>query len=212
MKRALPAVLASMALGLAAASLSGCATPTPYQPLNPRNALAGGYSDARLDSNHWRVSFAGNSVTSRETVERYLLYHAADLTVGQGFDWFQETDKQTAVAGDVYADPYYGWGWRPYWRFHRAAFYGGFGTWGPGWGYGYGPWGPCCADEFDRFEVSAEIMMGRGPKPPQALDAREVMANLGPGVVRPGAPQPPPGAPPGAPPAPPGPPPAPPRT
>ena len=200
MKRAVLAALASVAL---ASGLAACATPTPYQPFNPADASAGGYRDARLDSNHWRVSFAGNSVTSRERVERYLLYHAADLTLGQGFEWFMETDKQTDVTGDAYADPYYGWGWRPGWRFHRGGFYGGgFGGWGPGWGYGrYGPWGPGYADDFDRFDVSAEIMMGRGPKPPQALDAREVMANLGPGIVRPGAP--PQGAPPPPPPPPP---------
>ena len=204
MKRAFLAALASVAL---ASGLAACATPTPYQPLNPNDVSAGGYRDARLDSNHWRVGFAGNSVTSREQVERYLLYHAADLTVGQGFEWFQETDKQTDVKGDTYIDPYYGYGWRPSWRFYggrRGGFYGGFrGGWGPGWGGGYGPygpWGPGYVADFDRFDVSADIMMGRGPKPPQALDAREVMANLGPGIVRPTSPQQPPPPPPPAPP------------
>ena len=193
MKRPFLAVLAATAM---ACGLSACATPTPYQPLSPNNVSAGGYRDARLDSTHWRVGFAGNSVTSREQVERYLLYHAADLTVGQGFEWFQETDKQTDVKADTYLDPYYGYGWRPYWRFYGRGFYGGFGGgWGGGWGgpYGpYGPWGPGYVAAFDRFDVSAEIMMGRGPKPPQALDAREVMTNLGPGIVRPTPPQQPP--------------------
>jgi hypothetical protein len=184
MKRPLLAVLAATVL---ACGLAACVTATPYQPLNPADASAGGYRDVKLDRTHWRVTFAGNSVTSRETVERYLLYRAAELTTSQGFDWFQETDKQTDKRADVYVDPNWGYGWRPYWRFHRAGFYGGWSTWGPGWAYD--PWGPAYVTEFDRYDVSAEIMMGRGPKPPTALDAHEVMANLGPQIVRPPAPK-----------------------
>lgn len=40
----------------------------------------------------------------------------------------------------------------------------------------------------EKFEASAEIIVGRGPKPPndpRAFDAREVMTNLGPTIVRP---------------------------
>ncbi len=186
MKRFFLAALAATAI----AGLAACATPTPYKPLNPADAAAGGYRDAKLDGNHWRVSFVGNSVTSRETVERYLLFRAAELTTTQGFDWFQETDQRTDKRADVYIDPVYGYGWRPAWRYRRPGFYGGFaggfGGWGPGWGYGY-PGGPAFVSEFDRFDVSATLMMGHGPKPPQALDAHEVMTNLGPGIERPKA-------------------------
>ena len=82
MKRALMAVLAAVAL---TGGLAACETATPYQQLNPNNRAAGGYRDSRLDGTHWRVSFSGNSVTSRETVERYLLYRAAELATSQGF-------------------------------------------------------------------------------------------------------------------------------
>jgi hypothetical protein len=186
MKRALMAVLATAAL---AGGLAACVTATPYQQLNPGNADAGGYRDARLDSTHWRVTFSGNSVTSRDTVERYLLYRAAELTTMQGFDWFEEihraTDKQTDVFFDPYFDSWrYGYGWRPSWRFRHAGYYGGWSTWGPGWAYD--PWGPGYVTTFNRYEASAEIVMGRGPKPDaKALDAREVMMNLGPSIVRP---------------------------
>jgi hypothetical protein len=186
MKRPLMAAMAAAALVL---GLSACETATPYQALNPNAAYAGGYRDTRLDSNHWRVTFAGNSMTSRDTVERYLLYRAAELTTTQGFDWFEETQQATDRKTDVYVDPYYsswsyGYGWRPAWRFRRA--YGGWATWGPGWAYD--PWGPTYVSTFNRYEASAEIMMGRGPKPDaRALDAREVMMNLGPSITRPKA-------------------------
>lgn len=188
MKRVLMTVLAAMAL---AGGLTACVTATPYQQLNPNNASAGGYSDARLDATHWRVTFSGNSMTSRETVERYLLYRAAELTVGQGDDWFEEVQQNTDKKTDVFVDPFYsgwdyGYGWRPYWRFHRFGYYGGWAAWGPGWGYD--PWGPTYVSTFDRYQASAEISVGKGPKPDaRALDAHEVLMNLGPGIVRPKA-------------------------
>jgi hypothetical protein len=41
--------------------------------------------------------------------------------------------------------------------------------------------------EYNRYEVSAEIVMGHGPRPADgmALDAREVLTNLGPQIQRP---------------------------
>jgi hypothetical protein len=187
MKRVLTAALAAVAL----AGLSACETATPYQPLNPSNVSAGGYHDVQLDATHWRVVFSGNSVTSRETVERYLLYRAAELTVSQGYDWFEQIQQQTDKNTDVFVDPFYdswgyGYGWRPYWRFHHAGYYGGWASWGPGWGYD--PWGPGYVTTFNRYEVSSQIVMGKGPKPDQrALDARDVMKNLGSGIIRPKA-------------------------
>ena len=191
MKRVLMTALAAMAL---AGGVTACVTATPYQQLNPRDTHAGGYSDARLDGNNWRVTFSGNSMTSRETVERYLLYRAAELTVSQGDDWFEEVKQNTDRKTDVSIDPYYsnwayGYGWHPYWRFRGAGYYGGWGGWagwGPGWGYG--SWGPTYISTYDRYEASAQISVGKGPKPDaRALDAHEVMMNLGPGIVRPKA-------------------------
>ena len=81
-------ITAAAALALAA-GLAACATPTPYQP-NARvqslggMAASGGYSEVRLEPDRWRVNFAGNSMTSRETVEGYLLFHAAELTLQNG--------------------------------------------------------------------------------------------------------------------------------
>jgi hypothetical protein len=195
MKRILLAVAAVVALG---GGLAACETVTPYQPLNPKDASAGGYSDARLNADRWRVMFSGNTLTSRETVERYLLYRAAELTVSQGFDWFATTDKHTDKKSEAFIDPVYGYGWAPNWRFYGRGRWGGYGAWGGGWGGpwgpgwgGYGgwggPWGPTTVQEYNKYEVSAEIIMGRGPRPADghALDAREVMKNLGPQIVRP---------------------------
>jgi hypothetical protein len=187
MRRTLLAVAAAIVL---TGGLAACQTATPYQPLNANDAGAGGYSDARLNSDRWRVSFAGNTLTSRETVERYLLFRAAELTMSQGFDWFVAADKNTDKKSEVFIDPVYGYGWSPQWRFHRAY---GWGGWGGGFGGAWGPWGPwgppAQVTQFNRYEVSADIVMGHGPRPAdgRALDAREVMMNLGPQIQRPKA-------------------------
>ena len=41
-----------------------------------------GYTDRQLSDNRWRVTFTGNSVTPRETVEDDLLLRAAEVTLG----------------------------------------------------------------------------------------------------------------------------------
>ena len=180
----------------AALALSACATATPYQPLQRGSAASGGYAERQIEENRWQVTFSGNSLTNRDTVERYLLYRAAELTLTQGYDWFEmvdrQTDRDTRVYRDTFYDPWYGPWWGPTWRINRRGYWGGgWGPWGP-WGRwgGWGGWGGGAFDytEITRYEARAEIFMGRGPKPadnPRAFDARDVTVRLGPTIVRP---------------------------
>lgn len=182
------------AAALAALTLAACETATPYQPLNaPGSQASGGYSDTQLEANRFTVRFAGNSLTSRETVERYLLYRASELTLANGYDWFTTVDRHTDRNTQYYTtpDPFYsGWGgyWGPRWGFYGPR-YGGwrYGYYGPrGWGDPFGP-------NFDissttKYEASAEIVMGKGPKPaddPRAFDARAVQTHLAGAIARP---------------------------
>lgn len=174
-----------------AMALAACATATPYQPAG-FNGQRGGYAEQRLESDRFRVTFAGNSVTSREQVEMGLLLRSAELTTESGFDWFSTVQRQTdrdvryqSTPDPFYYDRYSPF-WGPSWRYYRR------GAWSP-WGYGFGGYGggfgrDYDVREIDRFEASAEIVMGRGPKPRDdvnAFDAREVIQNLGPRVTRP---------------------------
>jgi hypothetical protein len=180
-------LLAPLAATLA---LAACATPTPYQPNRPGQAQSGGYSDVRIEPNRYRVTFSGNTLTSRETVETYLLYRAAELTLAAHSDYFIVDDRRTDRTTRTYVEPSpiggpYGYGyWRPSWRYHGA--------------YGWRGWSPYGGDPFwangvdvrttDRYEASAEIVIGAGPKPadnPHAFDAHQVAANLGPHIVMP---------------------------
>lgn len=170
----------------AALALSACATATPYGPAGPQSRY--GYSEQRVDSDRYRVSFAGNSVTSREQVEMSLLLRAAELTLESGQDWFatvnRATDRDVRLQGTpdpFYYDRYSPF-WGPSWRYYNRR-----GFWSP-WGGYRDPFGPDFdVREVDRFEATAEIVLGRGAKPagdPNAFDAREVVNNLGPRVPR----------------------------
>jgi hypothetical protein len=166
----------------AALALSACATATPYGPAGQGSRY--GYSDMRVDADRFRVSFAGNSVTSREQVEMGLLLRAAEVTLESGHDWFatvnRATDRDVRSAGSP--DPFYYDRYRPYWgpswRYYRR------GLWSP-WRDPFGP--SMDIREIERYEATAEIVVGNGPKPagdPNAFDAREVVDNLGPRLPR----------------------------
>jgi hypothetical protein len=183
---------AAVAVALAlAGALAGCATPTPYQAAVPGQSGSTGFSELRIEANRWRVMFAGNSVTSRQTVEAYLLFRSAELTAQNGYDWFAIVDRNTENKGYTYLDygPWsgpYGY-WQPYWRYYGHGF--GWRTWDPYWG---GPfWGDTVdVHTVDKYEATAEITMGKGPKPaddPRAFDAHQVIANLQPRIVYPEA-------------------------
>ena len=171
---------------VAALALTACATATPYQAASPH--MRGGYSEMQIEQNRFRVGFAGNSVTSRDTVEMYLLYRAAELTAQSGYDWFRTvdraTDRDTRYVGtpDPFYSSRYGPYWGPSWRFYHRGYWSPWSPWGSSWERIFD------VREVTRFEANTEIVMGRGPKPddPNAFDAREVMQNIGPRVVRPG--------------------------
>jgi hypothetical protein len=156
------------------AGLNACATATPYQPASERGF---GYSEERLDANKYRVIFRGNALTKRETVEDYLLYRSAELTLQNGYTHFimigRETEAKTSYR--YWVDQYGGRGW----------FYHGF----PGWH----------RDEFNRpwaydvqpvttYTATAEIVMVKGAQQDgeaRAFDAAEVIKQVGPRVIRP---------------------------
>jgi hypothetical protein len=78
MKRSL--ILTTLVLSLV---LTGCAT--SYQS----DSITGGYSEREVSPNVWRLRYGGNAYTTRETVQTYWLYRAAEFTIEQGFDGFE---------------------------------------------------------------------------------------------------------------------------
>jgi len=172
------------ALTLCVLMAAACQTPTPYQPATTPGG--DGYTTQQLEANRFRVSFKGNSLTTRQTVDTYMLYRAAEMTLQNGDDYFvivnKDVDKNTAY--ENYGDDL-AWGWGGGWGWRH-----GWGWGGPGFGGGYDYSRPINA-----YDAIADIVTFRGQKPannPYAYNAREVMNAVGPTIVRiapaPGAP------------------------
>ena len=158
--------------------LAGCATPAPYAPRGPGQPT--GYTDRQISDNRWRVTFTGNSVTPRETVENDLLLRAAEVTLATGHSHFlfdtRDTQAQTRYSAfptgpdaGFYGGYGYGYGYG-FWRFH------------PRWGYGaFGPDVDIVSST--KFESYAEIVVlndADAAREPRAVDARAVLAHLTP--------------------------------
>lgn len=186
MTRAIRAASVVATLVWGAALLGSCATPTPYHPASPTDpAHTDGYHELQVERERWRVVFAGNSLTSRETIETYLLYRAAELTLENGYDWFHAVERDTEEHVTlIVREPIGAWGpgWEPHWRYAYGA------------RAGWRSWDRHSGDtEFDvrritTYEAVAEVVMRRGTKPAgdaRAFDARAVKASLEDRIVRP---------------------------
>jgi hypothetical protein len=146
---------------LLVAVLAGCATATPYQPLTKGY----GYAEQKLETDRYRITFSGNSSTDHQTVQNYLLYRAAELTLERGRDYFVVVGSSTH--GQAGRSPTVGVG------------LGGFRIGGSG-GVGIGI-GTRTGGDKTAYRAQAEILLRSGAKPPddaQAFDAREIKANL----------------------------------
>ena len=182
--------------------LTACVTATPYQEATKNGD---GYENQQIESNRWAISFSGNSLTDRQTVETYLLYRAAELTKTSGYDHFQivtrETDAETSFTSTGFSSPFYynfygfgahsGFGRSRFRRsgfssFGRRGFGGGFGRSGFGGGFGGGI---DTIRERVTYEATAEIVMRKGVKPDNAeyFDAEDVLVNLSGRIVLPEA-------------------------
>jgi len=176
-------------------SLMGCATATPYQA-----AVKGskGYTEQQIESDRWQVSFSGNSLTERQTVETYLLYRAAELTNQQGYDYFRVVQRGTTEDRTLFAS-------RPFDNPLIPGFYCDYRFFGR---HGlisdlhrparlsrsfrhhlaYDPfWPDYDLHEIISYEAQAEIILGRGTKPgePDYFSADEIIISLAETIIRP---------------------------
>lgn len=174
----------SLLAALLAASLAGCVGPTPYRPADG----GFGYDEQLLERDRARVTFAGNSLTPRATVENYLLYRAAELTLDRGYDHFiiadrdveRRTTYETSVVG-------YG-GWPGYWPGFGPGFWPGHACFHCRRGFATAGVATATSRPRDRYTAYADIVMGQGDKPagrPEAYDARDLLERLAPQIERP---------------------------
>ncbi|QIQ88084.1 MAG: hypothetical protein G9473_03785 [Erythrobacter sp.] len=157
-------------------ALGACATSTPYQSAEAPGQQFG-YQSEQIAADRFRVSFSGNEVTSRETVEEYLLYRAAELTRQKGYEGFEVVREATEADIDIDTVPTVYPGWAPAWDYYGAGY--GWNTYDP---YLGAPFPAERITTSDRYSASAVIEMYRGRAPAgseESFDASAVLARLG---------------------------------
>jgi hypothetical protein len=153
-----------VAAGLA---LSACASLAPYGPQTGPGGQ--GYAEQRIESNRYRVTY--NGVGEPGPVMDRALLRAAQLTTGEGHDWFEVTqrwiDGRPDSAGGIRPSVSIGAG---------SSRYGGYSASGVGLGVGLNLSGP------SPTSTTLEVIMGDGrtPERPNAYDARAVQDRLRP--------------------------------
>ena len=157
--------LAIALTGLSALALRACASLAPSGAQQGPNGQ--GFSEQRIESNRYRVSYNGVGAAGR--VADWALLRAADLTTEQGYDWFEVTqswtDGRPGGAGGVRPSVSIGGG---------SSRYGGYSASGVGVGVGLNFSGP------QPTSTMLEVVLGRGQKPdrPNAYDARSVQGSI----------------------------------
>jgi hypothetical protein len=153
--------------GLTVMFLVSCAAePRYYGPKQPGESV--GYTDS------------GNSATARDMVENFLLMRAAEVTLQSGYSHFL-FDARDTKAKTTYLSDFTGWpGWGGGWYWH---------SWPDAFG---GPPFDAQAESrpITKFEAYAEIVMltpVEAAKETRAIDARQIIARLGPLVAPPPA-------------------------
>ena len=157
--------LTLLTLAASALALTACASLAPYGPQAGPNGQ--GYAEQRIESNRFRVTYRG--VGAPGPVADMALLRAADLTVQNGFDWFEVTQRWTDGRRDSAG------GLRPSVSIGAGSSrYGRYSTSGVGVGVGLDLSGP------QPTSTALEVVMGSGLRPdrPGAYDARDVQMSL----------------------------------
>ncbi len=72
---------------------------TPYQ----KQGFAGGYLDTQLSANTFRVSAAGNAMTSMDRIQNMILLRASEITLEKGYDVFEVIHTSSRITSSVFS-------------------------------------------------------------------------------------------------------------
>jgi len=173
----------SIGTGLVFAALCACmgtsfaqtppAKPAPTPPPATDNlpmvppAKPGVFTAQKKGANGYHLVVVAHKLSTRDDVEKYLAYRAAELTMEQKASWFTlvETRAKTDTAPVPKRDPAglrYSFRmeyWRPVWRY-KVSGSPAWQSWSPFAGAAFPTVDPKTVTD---FEVSADIVLRQGP-------------------------------------------------
>lgn len=142
--------------------LTACASqPTIYAPAAAGSGV--GYTDMKIETNRFRVTFDGATDAPRTRVESLALRRAAEITLQEGYDWFEVVHRRTDALGAS--------GGRGT-SVGVSASGGSRGHTGVGVGIGID-----LTPDRTRYATDMEILLGKGARPdrPDAYLARSIL-------------------------------------
>ena len=172
-----------LAAGLCLIALAACETlPTPYEPAGEEGGF--GLSEAQIDGETWRISFAGNEYTTREQVENSVLYRAAEIADDAGADGFLVL-KEELESDLIYERRGYRQFAHPYFGFRSfGRRYDGFGSFASRRVF------PYRTRQTTNYTASVRVRLFSG-EPPEGLgtpyDATALLKSLRPAIAPPPA-------------------------
>jgi hypothetical protein len=155
------------AIAVSAAALAACATPTVFAPMTRPGGT--GYSETRIQSDRYRITFRGGSDADQNRVDELALLRAAQVTLDAGCDWFSIVSR-------------YGEAQPP--RGPTLSVGGGTASWGrhSGSSFGMGVGGiPLGGGPI--LDETIEIVLSKGTPPrgaPNAYDAHDIVRSIRP--------------------------------
>lgn len=90
--------IASSLIAVVGLTLAACASSPKYVPADDPDDI--GHYTTRLDENRYRIVYNGSRSTGVNTTRDYALLRAAELTLIEGYDWFEVIDRETVTTRD----------------------------------------------------------------------------------------------------------------
>lgn len=157
-----------MAAAFLCAALGACAsTPTVFAPATRAGGV--GYTDMKIEPGRYRVTFRGGAGATAAQVSDYALLRAAQLTLDDGYDWFQVVDRYMAQVGNSSGPQF------------------SLGVGGGSGGYNDSAIGAGVGTTFNlgggaMMHQTLEVLMGKDPRPAgfDFYDARQVRNSIAP--------------------------------
>jgi len=161
--------------------LTGCAT--SYGPAGEIGGFdTGGYADKRINANTVAVSFSGNWLTKQNTIRAYVLYRCAKITIENGYDYFIVTSSSISpvnVSVKTGSKNYLTIPPKLYDIFYTKTDYRSYRLSASRAAKCY----PCNQNNQHAVVVVIKMFEGKAPDIPNAFDANDVIAHLGPATL-----------------------------
>lgn len=152
-------------IALACVALAACVTPTAYAPA--AGPASSGYWTVKIEADRFRVSYRGGNGAPFAQVDDYALMRAAQVTLAEGYAWFQVVARFRDGAPGRGPQLSVGGGSTSFGR--RSSVGVGIGV------------GAIDLSGGPQLTTTLEIKLGKGDKPDQAdvYDARDVALVIG---------------------------------